>query len=91
MELGSWLSGAHGQAELGPGLASPVSLLCGLDIEPLSSLSMFSVPNCRWGQGWSQAAWSWTGGGGRGSPDREGNTHQLAGWAVNWPPWRKTF
>lgn len=54
MELGSWLSGAHGQAELGPGLASPVSLLCGLDIEPLSSLSMFSVRNRRWGQGWSR-------------------------------------
>lgn len=54
MEVGSWFSGAHGQAELGPGLASPLSLLCDLGPEPLSSLSMFSVPNRRWGQGWSR-------------------------------------
>ena len=50
----TWFSGAHGQAELGPGLASPLSLLCDLGPEPLSSLSMFSVPNRRWGQGWSR-------------------------------------
>lgn len=88
MEVGSWFSGAHGQAELGPGLASPVSLLCDLGPEPLSSEHVFCSKPSR-GTGLEQAAWSWAGGRGRGSPGREGRTHQLAGWAVNWPSWRE--